>query len=166
MNLNTRAAWLIGLMLTAPLGMAASTNYAVGKYVVLDIPGATQTVTPAIGIAAGLRLDQRYAFEFDAEYGLQGSNGLFPSLWTFGSYMAYRELLSRHWFWKARGGAALSRYVDNHTGDGLSHGSLSAGAGAGVVLRLSHTASMVAEAEFTWLGGERTSTSVGLSWPF
>lgn|GEM_PF-6315794 len=166
MNAYVRIGLLVCMSMGASLSNAATQNYVVGKLGVVHIPEASDSVSSAIGVLAGYRFDQRYAFELDGEYGLQGSSGILPSLWTFGGYMAYRELHGRSWFWKARGGAALSRYTVTGSGDGVSRGSISAGAGVGLVLRLNRKTSMVAEAEMTWLGGERTLTSMGVSWPF
>lgn len=166
MNAYVRLGLLICLALSASPGNAGTLNYVIGKFGVVHIPKASDGVSSAIGVLAGYRLDQRYAFELDGTYGLQGNSGLVPSVWTFGGYMAYRELYGRSWFWKVRGGAALSRYNAAGSGDGESVGSISAGAGTGLVLRLSPKTAVVTEAEVTWLGGERTMTSVGVSWPF
>lgn len=166
MRIDRRAAAFFVLISIASVSSGNSLTYAVGKLGVIRVPAAVDSATSAVGITAGYRLDQRYALELDADSALEGNTGLLPSTWAFGGYVAYRELLTRHLYWKARGGSAFTRYVAQADAEGETHGSLSLGAGAGWVFRLSKKSALVAEAEFTWLGGERSLTSAGVSLPF
>lgn len=165
MYARQRFGVILLLSLATSPSWGATLAYAVGKVAIMRIPESADGASSAIGVTAGYRLDQRYAFEVDADSGLQGGDGILPSQWALGGYVAYRELMTRHLYWKARGGSAFTRYVAQ-SGEGETRGALSLGAGGGWVFRLSKKSALVAEAEFTWLGGERTLTSAGISLPF
>ncbi len=166
MRINRQTAIFLLLMISAPVSWGSDLTYVIGKYGIIRVPDAADSTIPALGILAGYRLDQHYAFELDVNAGLQGGSGVLPPTWTIGGYFAFRELLTRNLFWKTRIGSAFSRHVAEASDEHELRGAISLGIGAGWVFHIAKKTSILAESELTWLGGARGTATLGVSLPF